>query len=155
MVSKREALRLHGERLRNLMQDLLEVHGPTKFIVTKGDHRVCTKCLQAEADGIIPYDQPYSNSMMHPSFHGHTCRCREISSGELSQGVNVKAQENNVDVGFFEKFTAEAAQVREYGSGISPPRPDIRHALDTIDPAFFEPFYGDLTEHFKKRFLGK
>ncbi len=135
------------------MQDSLEQGGPTKFVVTRGDNRVCQMCLDAESDGVIPYDQPYSNGKQHPSFHGHTCRCREMTSGELVQGIDVRVQGNNVDVGFHEERTAQGAFTREFGSGNGPPQPDLLHSLDTEDIDFFQPFFNDLTEIYKRKFM--
>ena len=153
-MSTNQILQAHGERLRNALQDVLGDKHPTKFIVTRGDGKVCERCLKAESDGVIPYDQPYRNGMQHPSFHGHTCRCKEMTSGELVQGLDVKVtSENEVTVGFFEEKTAQAASIREYGSGNGPPEPTIRHQLDTIDPEFFNSFFDDLAEYYTKQFM--
>lgn len=146
-------MQAHGERLKSVLQDSLESKAPTKFIVTAGDDRVCERCLKAESDGIIPYDEPYSNGKQHPSFHGDTCRCKEMTSGELSQGLEVKATEGSVDVGFFEELTASAAAIREFGNGNGPPEPDIRNTLDTMDSRVFKPLFSDLELHYKKLFM--
>ena len=125
----------------------------TKFIITAGDDRVCLSCLKAEHDGSIPVGQKYSNGLMEPSFHGKTCRCKQVTSDELVDALDVRATETLVDVGLFTPAAAHAAHIREFGSGNGPPNPAIRIAMGNIKENVFRPMYDDLGIHFKKIFM--
>ncbi|MFA6371287.1 MAG: hypothetical protein WCW68_01545 [Methanothrix sp.] len=153
MIRTKEILEAHGERLKVAMEDALGKGEKTKFIITAGDERVCPACTKAEMDGSIPVGQPYSNGLMGPSFHGKTCRCTQVTSDELAASLQVRATEERVDVGIFEPQAAHAASIREYGSGNGPPNPAIRIAMANIKEEVFNPFYDDLSGHFKKIFL--
>lgn len=135
------------------MGDAWGHEGPTKFIITSGDLRVCPICQAAERDGVIPSDRPYSNGMMHPPFHGKTCRCKEVRSDDLAQAVEVKANERSVDVGILDPQKAGAAAIREWGSGNGPPNPDVSRELDNVPPEVFIPLFDDLSKHYKNRFM--
>jgi hypothetical protein len=146
-------LEAHGRRIKAAMSDALGPGGKTKFIITAGDGRVCPMCQLAEQDGPIPEKQPYSNGLLHPKFHGDSCRCQEVSSEELAGAIEVKPTENSVDVGLLEPQKAAAAAIREYGSGNGPPNPAVRVEMDNIKDEVFVPLFNDLSEHYKKLFM--
>ena len=147
------ALEAHGHRLQAAISDALGPGEKTKFIITAGDEKVCPICQKAEMDGPIPESQPYSNGQMHPSFHGKTCRCKEVTSDDLADALQVRADENAVDVGILNPQAAQAAAIREYGSGNGPPNPAVRSAMDNIRPEVFVPLENDLEAHFREKFL--
>lgn len=147
------ALESHGYRVRDMMVRAMEPAGPTKFVITAGDERVCPACRKAEADGAIPVDQLYSNGMLHPSFHGKTCRCIESTSKELAQDLIVKVEGDTVEVMLASPSQAHAASLREYGSGNGPPNPAIREQLDDSLENVFSPFFKDLTKEYVNQFM--
>ena len=149
----KDALEAHGQRLKAVMAE--GFGGKSKFIITAGDDRVCKRCQMAEEDGVIPFDQPYSNGMMAPSFHGKTCRCIQVTSYELASALEVDIEENAVRVGILEPRAAKSASLREYGSGNGPPNPVIRTELDNIPDEVFVPLFNDLNEFYRKKFLGE
>ena len=148
-------LEAHGHRISAAVAEAFGPGGKTKFIITAGDDRVCPICQQAETDGVIPIDQPYSNGQQGPSFHGKTCRCKQVTSDDLAASLQVSATEQSVDVGIIEPQAAQAASIREYGSGNGPPNPAVRDKMDNIKEEAFAPLYEDLSNHFAARFFGK
>lgn len=152
MIMK-DLLEAHGQRLKAVIAESLGPGGKTKFIITAGDGRVCPVCQLAELDGVIPLDRPYSNGRMKPPFHGKTCRCRQVTSDELAASLEVNAEEDSVDVGIRGPERAQAASIREYGSGNGPPNPAVRSEMDNIKDEVFSPLFNDLSEHYKKIFL--
>lgn len=142
----------HGHRVRDAMIAAMEPAGPSKFIITAGDERVCPECLKAEADGVIPQDQKYSNGLLHPPFHWH-CRCIESTSSELEQDLQVVVEGNTVEVMLASPGQARAASLREYGSGNGPPNPAVREQLDNSLESIFAPFYDDLATVYIKQFM--
>lgn len=149
----KNVLEAHGKRLRAVISESLGPGGKTKFIITAGDLKVCPICQAAEKDGVIPVGQPYSNGRMDAPFHGKTCRCKQVTSDELAESLEVKADEKSVDVGIIEPAKANAASIREYGSGNGPPNPAVRSEMDNIKDEVFIPLLNDLSEHFSKQFL--
>lgn len=129
--------------------------GKTKFILTAGDERVCPICQGAEMDGAIPVNQPYSNGRMGPPFHGKTCRCKQITSGELAASLEVRATEVSVDVGLIDHQLAQAGSLMEYGLGNGPPNPVVTSEMENLGDEVFEPLFYDLYEHFSKKFLSR
>jgi hypothetical protein len=154
-VVSKDVMESHGQRLKAAMSN--GFGGKNKFIITAGDEKVCRRCQMAEEDGVIPFDQPYSNGMMAPSFHGKTCRCIQVTSDELASALEVNAdiEENAVHVGILEPRAARSASLREYGSGNGPPNPAIRTELDNIPDEVFAPLFNDLNEFYRKKFLGE
>lgn len=150
MVITKDILEAHGQRLKAVIAEGFGTKD--KFIITAGDEKVCKLCQMAEEDGVIPFDQAYSNGMMEPSFHGRTCRCIQVTSDELASSLEVRAEENRVDVGVIE---SRAASLREYGSGNGPPNPAIRTKMDNIPDEVFAPLFNDLNEFYRKKFLGE
>ena len=149
----REILEDHGYRIKAALEDMLGKGERTKFIITVGDDRVCLSCLKAEHDGSIPIGQRYSNGLMGPSFHGETCRCKQVTSDEFVDALDVRATEELVDVGLFTPAASHAASIREYGSGNGPPNPELIIAMSNVKEAIYTPLYDDLTDHFKKIFM--
>lgn len=155
MTSHRDILETHGYRIQKAIADAYGGGGPTKFIITAQDNKVCPICQEAERDGPIPVDQLYSNGQQGPSFHGKTCRCKQVTSDDLAASLQVSATEQSVDVGIIEPQAAQAASIREYGSGNGPPNPAVRDKMDNIKEEAFAPLYEDLSNHFAARFFGK
>ncbi len=149
----KELLEAHGHRISAAVAEAFGPGGKTKFIITAGDDRVCPICQQAETDGVIPIDQPYSNGQQGPSFHGKTCRCKEVTSDELAASLEVEVTDNAVDVGILRPEAAAAASIREYGSGNGPPNPAVRSKMDDIPPEVFIPLDNDLEKLYRERFL--
>lgn len=149
----KDILEAHGQRLKAVMAGVFS--GKNKFIITAGDEKVCKLCQMAEEDGVIPFDQPYSNGMMAPSFHGKTCRCVQVTSDELASALEVDIEENAAHVGILEPRAARSASLREYGSGNGPPNPAIRTEMDNIPDEVFAPLFNDLNEFYRKKFLGE
>jgi len=152
-VVSKDILEAHGQRLKAAMSN--GFGGKNKFIITAGDEKVCRRCQMAEEDGVIPFDQPYSNGMMAPSFHGKTCRCLQVTSDDLISALEVSAEENAVEVGILEPRAAKSASLREYGSGNGPPNPAIRTEMDNMPDEVFVPLFNDLNEFYRKKFLGE
>ena len=152
-TTTRDILETHGYRIQKAIADAYGGGGPTKFIITAQDNKVCPICQEAERDGPIPVDQLYSNGKMHPSFHGKTCRCKEVTSDELAASLEVEVTDNAVDVGILRPEAAAAASIREYGSGNGPPNPAVRSKMDDIPPEVFIPLDNDLEKLYRERFL--
>jgi hypothetical protein len=141
-----------GRQLAGMLQGQLTAT-QTKSIVTANDESVCIKCRMAEADGVIPLDQPYSNGMMHPPFHGHTCRCNESTSDELSTSIEVQVTGNTVEVGWRSSDTAKAAIQREFGGGAGPSRPELRQKIDSSIGDLIHTLCDNVFSWLKNRFM--
>jgi hypothetical protein len=151
----KDILFAHGTRIRAVIGDAFGGGGKTKFIITAGDFKVCSKCQQAEKDGPIPINNLYSNGMMEPSFHGKTCRCQQVTSDELAAALDIKATDTSLEVGIIEPQRSTDASIREYGSGNGPPNPAVSEKMDNINDEAFKPLFDDLFEHYRERFMKK
>jgi hypothetical protein len=70
----------------------------------------------------------------------------------MVSALEVRVEENAVEVGILEPRAAKSASLREYGSGNGPPNPAIRTEMDNIPDEVFAPLFNDLNEFYRKKF---